>query len=178
MERGDPLQLPEHHKTASDPSSDIEVTADQHHENLTSPGDRSKQLADSPAHSSDKQPSVKKQYGAGTCSPTADLPAMQSIAAFPTTNNPASEHSLKAMLLSLQADLHRELKISINQLQDKVDSVEECTDHIEMHLSEATNAHNTIVNIQDEQANVIRTLHLKVTDLEDRLRRNNKIGGP
>lgn len=99
QERGDPEQTPEHHNTAADPSSDMEVAADQHYENLTFPGDRGKWLADSPAHSPDKQPPVK-HYGAGTCSATADLTAMQSLAAFPTTNNPAWEHYLKAMLLS------------------------------------------------------------------------------
>lgn len=57
-------------------------------------------------------------------------------------------------------------------------TVEERTDYIEMHLFEATKAHNTIVDIQDEQVNAIRTLHLKAADLEDRSQWNKiKIRG-
>lgn len=127
---------------------------DQMSEQSTSPGDRGKRLANFPAQSPDKQPPTKKQHGAATCSPT--------------TGNPASEHSLKAMLMSLQTDLHRELKISINQIQDKVNSLEQRTDHIEQHLSETIKAHNAMVDIQDEQAAAVHQLCLKRADLKDR----------
>lgn len=70
------------------------------------------------------------------------------------------------MLLSLQADQHQELRIPINQMEEKIYS-EHRTDHIEQHLSDATKAHNTIVDIQDDQATTIHMLRFKVTYLED-----------
>lgn len=51
--------------------------------------------------------------------------------------NPASEHSLKAMLLSLQSDMQKELRSSINHLHDRMDGLEDRTDNIEQHLSAA-----------------------------------------
>lgn len=135
--------------------------------------ERGKRSADSLDLYLTKQPPVKTHTGAGTCSSTACSPDTQSLAAFPTTDNPASEHSLKAMLLTLQAHLQCGLSISINQLHDKVNSLEERTDHIERHLCDATKAHNAIVDMQYDQAATIHMLHLKVADLEDHSRRNN-----
>lgn len=113
-----------------------------------------------------------------TCSPTDDALPTQSLAAFATSDNPASEHSLKAMLLSLQADMHKEFSASINLLHTRIDFLEERTQHIEQHLSEATTAHNTVVEVQDEHLEAIQQLRLKVADLEYLSRRNNiKIRG-
>lgn len=61
----------------------------------------------------------------------------------------------------------------LNRLHDKITCLEEHTDHIEQHLSNATKAQNAMVDIQDDQAAFIHMLHLKVADLENRLRRNN-----
>lgn len=177
-ECGDSERPPDYTAATENSSIDMEDPADLLSEQLPSPGDRGKRIADSSAHSPDKQPPLKKQHGAGTCSPTAECPVTLPLAAYPTSDNPASEHSIKAMLLSLQADLHRELKVSINQLQDKVTCLEDRTTHIEQHLSEATKAHNTVVHTQDDHSATIQMLRLKVADLEDRSRRNNiKIRG-
>lgn len=121
---------------------------------------------------------MKRQHDAKTSSSTADSLPIQALAAFPTTDAPASEHFLKAMLLSLQADFQKELHTSINHVHKRIDFLEECTERIEQHLSSATAAHHVVVDTQDEQTETIRQLCLKVTDLEDRSRRNNiKIRG-
>lgn len=116
-EQGTSERLPNSYAAAPSPHPEAEDIMDQTAEQLSSPGDRGKRLADFTAQSPDKQPPSKKQHGAGTCSPTTGQIALQPLAAYPTTDNPTSEHSLKAMLMSLQTDLHRELKISINQIQ-------------------------------------------------------------
>lgn len=105
-------------------------------------------------------------------------PATTSLAAYTTTDKPASEHTLKAMLLSLQSDMQKEYRSSINHLLDRVDSLEHRTDHVEQHLAGATIAHNTTVAIQDEHSEAIQQLRLKMANLEDRSRWNNiKIRG-
>lgn len=76
-------------------------------------------MAESPDLSPTKKLPIKKHYGAGTCSPTADYSHPPTLAAYPTTEKPALEHSLKAMFLSLQTELQRDLRDSINNMHDK-----------------------------------------------------------
>lgn len=168
-----PVPVPE-----GDPVSDTEESDERQSHPAPSSADRGKRSANSPAHFPTKPPPVKRQHGAEICSPMdAAIPTL-SLAAFATTDNPRSEHSLKAMLLSLQADMQRKFRTSINHLHDRVDYLEENTDYIEQHLWAATTAHNTTVDIQDEHSEAIHQLRLKVADLEDCSRGNNiKIKG-
>lgn len=67
------------------------------------------------------------------------------------------------MLLSLQADMQKEFGASINHLHTRIDFLEErTTEHIEQHLSEATTAHNSVVDVQDEHSEAIQPLRIKV----------------
>lgn len=152
-----------------DSASDMEeILEHQLHPHL-SPIDKGKRSAISPAHSPTKPPPVKRQHVTETCSPPADLPT-QSLAAFTTSKNSASEHSLKEMLLSLQAEMQRTFCAFINHLHSRIDFWEEHTEHIEQHLSTATTAHNTVVDLQYEHSEAIQQLCLKVAELEDRSR--------
>lgn len=152
----------------------MEETADLETKQAPSPTDRGKRAAQSPA----KLPPVKKQHGAETCCLTTNTLPAQFLAAFPTSDNSASEHSLKAMLLSLQDDMQKVLRSSITHVHERIDLLEERTECIKQHLSSATAAHNAVVDTKDEQAEAIRQLRLKLTDLEDRSRQNNiKIRG-
>lgn len=72
----------------------MEEPADLLSEPAPSLGEKGKRMAESPELSLTKQPSVKKLYAAGTCSPTTDSSPTLTLAAYPTTENPASEHSL------------------------------------------------------------------------------------
>lgn len=72
------------------------------------------------------------------------------------------------MLLSLQTELQRDLRASINNIYDKITCFEERTNQIEQYLCDVNKAHNTIVDAQDDQAATIHMLHLKIADLEDR----------
>lgn len=76
-------------------------------------------------------------------------------------------------MLILQADMQREFRASINHLHERIDHLEERTEQIEQHLSTATTAHNTVVDIQDEHSEAIQQLHLKIANLENPSRWNN-----
>lgn len=57
------------------------------------------------------------------------------LAALPTSDNPASEHSLKNMLLSLKRDLQREIHKAVMQIQSQVDHIGERTSELEQQMS-------------------------------------------
>lgn len=95
-------------------------------------------------------------------SPTTHVPSTQALATLPTTDNPASKHSLKSMLLSLQEDMQKEFRASINNLHDRLDFLEEHTEHID-HFSAAPTAHNTLLYIQDEVINTEIIQQLRLT---------------
>lgn len=68
-----------------------------------------------------------------------------SLAVLPTSDNPASEYSLKLMLLSL----HMQLSSSNFHLHSKIDQVEEHTDSLERQISDHTTLHNEMMNAFD-----------------------------
>lgn len=53
-----------------------------------------------------------------------------SLAAFPASDAPASEHTIKAMLLSQQTSLQIELRASVSQIISRIEDVETLTDHL------------------------------------------------
>lgn len=112
-------------ETEGDPISDMEETGDPETQQAPSSTDRGKRVANSPEQSPAKLPPVKRQHGAETCCPTTDSLPAQSLAAYPTSGNPASERSMKAMLLSLQAKMQKELRSSITHVHECIDLLEE-----------------------------------------------------
>lgn len=70
-----------------------------------------------------------------------------SLAASPATDSPATEHSLKTMLVSLQVDLQGELRTFINNIYDKVEQLEDHTAHIE-RMSDITKVHNAVIDMK------------------------------
>lgn len=158
--------------------SDMEESP--HQPSSASPADRGKRTTDSPAHSPDKSPSAKKHHWADIPGTEAELQAEHttSQAAFPASDAPASENTLKAMLLSLQIGLQNELCTSISYLANRMDDIDNRTEHLENQITEVVKVHDEMVDVHEEHAEQISKLQLKVADLEDHSRRNNlKIRG-
>lgn len=66
----------------------------------------------------------------------------------------------------------------MSHLANRIDGIEDRTDHIESQLKTVIEAHDEMVDAHKEKADVICQLQLKVADLEYRSRRNNiKIRG-
>lgn len=57
--------------------------------------------------------------------------AQQSLASFPATDQPASESTIKEMLLSLKSDLKAELGKNLANLQSHIEHTEERVDNLE-----------------------------------------------
>lgn len=77
------------------------------------------------------------------------------LAAHDASNQPASEHTLKLMLLSLQKDLLNKLHSSISNLQSRIDHMEERTEHLERLKTENLAAYDESADAHDHQAKEI-----------------------
>lgn len=81
---------------------------------------------------------------------------------------------LKSMLLTLQSDLHRELQLYLSQVHDRIDCLEDRHDTVEEHMSEMGKAHKELFDAHDHHTDEIQRVKLKLADLKDRFRHNNK----
>ena len=162
--------------TASNDLSDMEDSSQQQYNPTAS--NRGKRAVESPAHSPQKLPSAKKYQWEDIPESAADTPAEHTapLAAFHASDAPSSENTIKAMLLSLQAGLHYELRSSVSNLTHKIDGIEDRTDHLQSVRSDHKKHMDEMVDAHEEQTDM--NYKLKVADLEDRSRRNNlKIRG-
>lgn len=154
-------------------SEEMDSTAPEAQSSQPSPADRGKRAAQSPALSPAKAPLLKKQHWDPPATISPEPPRSESLATLPASDQPASEHTLKLMLLSLQNDIRNELRSSISMLHFRIDQVEDRTDDIEKQLTEHTVAYNEMADAHDKHAEEIQYLQAKVADLEDHSRRNN-----
>lgn len=95
-----------------------------------SPSDRGKRAAQSPVLAPSKAPSHKKYHWDNPDNPPQGENDTDSLAVHPASDQPASEYTLKLMLLSLQKDLRKELRASTSSLHSRIDHVEESTDNL------------------------------------------------
>lgn len=135
-----------------------------------SPADRGKRAAQSPAPSPSKALLYKRQHWGEL---EESKSTQESLAALPASDQPASEYTLKLMLKSPQKDLRNELRSSLSSLHFRVDQIEERTDMLERQVTEHTTAHHEASEAYHQHSQEIQFLQAKVTDLEDRSRRNN-----
>lgn len=77
------------------------------------------------------------------------------------------------MLLSLQKDLHNELRSSLSSVLTRLEQVEECTDMLERQITEHASTHHEASEPSYQHSEEICLLQAKVADLEDHSRRNN-----
>ena len=130
--------------------------------------DRGKRLATSPITSPNKEPLAKKQLWSAVVAGTNSTQQTPSLAVIPATNNAVTEVMLKSMLLTLQQDLHRELQISMSQMHDRIDCLEERADVMEENLQDYSKAHNEVLDVQEHHTEELRRIKVKLADLEDR----------
>lgn len=155
--------------------SDMEESSTESPATQGQAADRGKWAVLSPIQSPTKPPSAKKMHGAANLGSQADkgIDSHEALTAFPASDAPATESTLKAMLLSLQTGLQRELRSSISHLATRVDYIEEHTQYVEEQLRDVAIDHNEFLDAHDINAEEIHKLQLKVGDLEDRPRQNN-----
>lgn len=89
------------------------------------------------------------------------------------SDQPASEQTLKHMLLFLQKDLRNELCSSISSLQSRIDQVEEHTDILERQATDHAAIYYEVTEAYHQHSEEIGFLQAKVADLEDHYRRKN-----
>lgn len=120
--------------------------------------DRGKRLATSPVNSPNREPQAKKQLWSSAVAGTHDSQQAPSLAVIPVTDNTVTEAMLKSMLLTLQQHLHRELQISMSQVYDRIDCLEERTDALEENLQDYSKAHNELLDAHDHHTEESTTL--------------------
>lgn len=95
-----------------------------------------------------KEPQAKKQLWSEVIAGT-NIEQAPSLASVHVTDNPVSEAMLKSMLLTLQKDLHRELQISMSQMHDRIDCLEERADSMEENMHDYSKVHNEQLDVHE-----------------------------
>lgn len=95
------------------------------------------------------------------------------IETFPATNQSISESTMKDMLLSLRKTLFNDFSDMMAPLSATVQTNSDKIHYLETKMGELYSAHNDLVDAYTDQENENQRLQTKLTDLEDRSRRNN-----
>lgn len=66
------------------------------------------------------------------------------------------------MLLTLQKDLHRELQISMSQMHDRIDCLEERADAMEENMQDYSKAHNELLDAHEHHTEEIHHIKMKL----------------
>lgn len=107
---------------------------------------------------------------------TRELP--ESIASFPTSNQPLLDTVLKDMLVSLRSSLQADMMNCMHRLSGELREVESRVDRIENKMGEFASTINDLVDASEAQDGESEWIKKKIADIEDRSRRNNlKIRG-
>lgn len=109
-------------------------------------------------------------------SPTADPtpPHTEDILdTFPTSNQAVSDLILKDMMLALRSSIQQSFKNALHHHMAALDDLGERVNHIETKMGEFSEAHNGLVDAHNHLEDEMSSLAAKLTDLEDRNRRNN-----
>lgn len=95
------------------------------------------------------------------------------IETFPATNQSISESTMKDMLLSLRKTLFNDFSNMMAPLSATVKTNSDKIHYLETKMAELYSAHNDLDDAYTDQENENQCLQTKLTDLEDRSRRNN-----
>lgn len=90
------------------------------------------------------------------------------INAFPTTNKPVSDTTLKNMLVSLCSSMHADMMQCINNFKAEVGELGGWVDNIEKKMGDFASSHNTLIDAHNDHSDDITWLKAKVADLKDR----------
>lgn len=112
------------------------------------------------------------------CPENLGLNLQSSIAAFPTSEQPVLDTTMKDMLLSLQSSLMINFSTLIHKFTSEIQGVGERVQYIEHKMDECTTTVNDLIDAYKDQSDENDWIKAKLADLEDRSRRNNvKIRG-
>lgn len=107
---------------------------------------------------------------------TREMP--DSIDQFPTNNQPVLDIVLKEMLVSLRSSLHSDMISCVHKFDTELQSVTSRVSHIENKMGEYAATISDLVEANEGKEDDIEEIRAKMTDIEDRSRRNNlKIRG-
>ena len=107
---------------------------------------------------------------------TRELP--DSIATFPTSNQPVMDTVLRDMLVTLRSSLQADMMNCMHRVSGELREVEGRVEHIESKMGEYASTINNLVDASEVQEESSEWIKNKLADLEDRFRRNNmKIRG-
>ncbi|XP_063819155.1 LOW QUALITY PROTEIN: uncharacterized protein LOC135057187 [Pseudophryne corroboree] len=81
--------------------------------------------------------------------------------------------SMKALLLSFKDEVAEEFRASLHTCQQTIDEFGGRTDHLETKMEEVVGSHNALITSHDQLEIEVSLLQDKVTEMEDRSRRNN-----
>lgn len=93
--------------------------------------------------------------------------------AFPASQNPASEAAIKKILMLVQLTLQKNFSAMQLEFKESLRDHDQRISHVEDNMGNLFTAYNEMVHSFREQAGEIQCLKNKVSDLEDRSRRNN-----
>lgn len=100
-------------------------------------------------------------------------PFDEKLDAFPTSGKALIDSDMKEMLKSLRGAIQHDMKSFMQKSKREIDDLGDRVDYIENKLTDFTDAHNELVDDHFALEEEVKQLKLKVTDLEDRARRNN-----
>lgn len=93
--------------------------------------------------------------------------------AFPASDQPLSENTMKNMLLSLRQTLYTDLSTAVSSLSLTVNQHDQAITQMDAKMGDLFSAHNDLVDGFADHEDELQIINLKLADLEDRSRRNN-----
>ena len=108
------------------------------------------------------------------CDSDADInPYEVKLDSFPTSGKAMLDTDMKEMLKSLHGAIQHDMRAFMQKSKAEIGDLGERVDYIENKMTDFTDAHNELVDDHFALEEEVRQLKLKVSDLEDRSRRNN-----
>lgn len=129
----------------------------------------------------------KASGSTSACKPPADASAEATVSHSPSVQIPVmalgdedalNVGAMRQLLSQFKSEVAADFRAMLQSCQKSVDELGERTDHLETKMGEVVGSHNDLINSHDALQAEVLALRDKVSDLEDRSRRNNlKIRG-
>lgn len=105
--------------------------------------------------------------------PPVNNPCADKLLAFPTSGQPILDTDIKEMLLSLRGAIQQDVQSYMHKTNVAIEGIGVRIDDMENKMEDVADAHNELVDSHFELIEELRQLKLKVSEIEDRSRRNN-----
>lgn len=90
--------------------------------------------------------------------------------AFPASDQPLSENTMKSMLLSLRQTLYTDLSTAVSSLATTVNQQDQAITQMEAKMGDLLSAHNELVDGFADYDDELQLINMKLADLEDHSR--------